>query len=122
MKEKDTSLTFVAQHMEEWSLELQTIDDHLEHSAHEILKNCEKLTTFEQQKDILDVVNSIVEYCNFHDLNSQRLRRMIKTMQLYLNQDQQNQGKITFPLHGPQRPRDALTQGAVESILNHKIT
>ena len=106
--------------VKEWYLELSTIDKHLEQSANKILENCERLSSVIPSSPQSDrIVASIIEQCTFHDVNSQRLRKIIKSLQLIM------QGK--FPeiaggiATGPQRPGEALSQEDVENILRNSL-
>ncbi len=106
--------------IKEWYLEINTIDKHLEQSASNILGNCEKLSSIlPPTPQAQAIIASISESCNFHDINSQRLRKILKAMQQIM------QGKHADVNNGvasgPQRPGEALTQSDVEDILRNSL-
>ena len=58
-------MTFEKESMKEWYLELNTIDQHLEVSANNILASCERLSRLSQNMpEIQEVVGNILENCN----------------------------------------------------------
>lgn len=113
--------------LHEWFLELQTIDRELEGAANNILENCDKLVSLSDSSgQVQETVTSIMENCTFHDLNSQRLRKIITGVS-QLTQYLESKG-VEIPASlinleklasGPQREGIALTQADVESVLKN---
>ena len=106
--------------LKEWYLELNTIDKHLEQAAAKILDNCEKLThTVPPSPQVNAILANISENCSFHDINSQRLRKILKVIQLIMQgKDPEEQNGL---LTGPQRPDEALSQSDIEEILRTNL-
>ncbi len=114
--------------LSEWALELNTIDSELEKAANHILEDCEKLVqTAGNSPEVQGMVTNIMENCSFHDLNSQRLRKIIRGLgELIQAEGVILQGNSTCYsslsqglASGPQRPEVALSQSAVEDILKN---
>ncbi|MBX9977342.1 MAG: hypothetical protein K2X98_03745 [Alphaproteobacteria bacterium] len=110
--------------LNEWVLELSAVDAELEQSANRILENCETLVTMaDTSSDVQNIAMAIMENCSFHDLNSQRLRKIIKgvgqLMQSQGIETLQFQGSDIAPgiASGPQREGIALTQSDIENLM-----
>ena len=125
-------MSFSKEHLKEWYLELNTIDQHLEASATDILESCEQLSNL--VKDIPEtdaVIANIFSNCNFHDLNSQRLRKILKALSEEIHGSFGTREEITetpldmhasLPLqNGPQRPGKALSQDDIENLLKSTL-
>lgn len=102
----------------EWGKELQAIDAHLEHAAHTILENCEKLNFLPQEKIAQTAINKIIEQYNFHDMNGQRLRKIIGEINGIAKKNYALHSTRDFLLNGPQRSGRGLIQGDVECVLS----
>jgi hypothetical protein len=115
--------------VQEWYLELQAIDQHLKDSAEAILTSCEDLMLLQGDSEtIKEIVNSIVENCNFHDLNSQRLRKIIHKLEGspphdfdVTNVPKSAKKKSHILENGPQRLGNGLSQSDVEHILKSTL-
>ncbi len=107
--------------LKEWTLELKTIDSALETAANRILENCELLVEKAgASSEVQEIVSAIMENCSFHDLNSQRLRKIIKELGLLMNEEGEGLTESEPALaSGPQRPGVALTQKDVETLLKN---
>ena len=113
--------------LQEWLIDLQTIDKELEASAQKILEYCDNLALQSTPNAPLqENLNGIVENCSFHDLNSQRLRKIVFEMQNAITTLQNSDAKYDevftarsqTEMSGPQPFDKALSQVDVESILN----
>lgn len=123
-------MTFEKESMKEWYLELNTIDQHLEVSANNILASCERLSGLSQNMpEIQEAVGNILENCNFHDLNSQRLRKIIdglrETLQSQFHVSEVTESSLEPRLEdlqsGPQRAGRGLSQEDVERLLKSTL-
>jgi predicted transcriptional regulator len=114
--------------LQEWLTDLQTIDKELEQSAQKILEHCDHLALQSPNNPtVQQSLNGIVENCSFHDLNSQRLRKIVLEIQNVITTLQQSQkdyteafgARISQEMSGPQAPGKALSQEDVEALLGH---
>jgi 3-methyladenine DNA glycosylase/8-oxoguanine DNA glycosylase len=115
-------MALVYSDLKEFYLDLKAIDAHLESAAFSILNGCEELLEEEIPPGAQNIVNSILESCNFHDINSQRIRRMLKKFESLANEAAPDKVKVAPApkdtiMSGPQRPGKALTQREIEDLL-----
>lgn len=110
--------------LNEWVLELSAVDVELERSANRILENCETLVSMAgTSPHVQNIAMAIMEHCSFHDLNSQRLRKIIKgigqLMESHGIETLDFQGNNIAPgiASGPQREGVALTQSDIETLM-----
>lgn len=114
--------------LQEWLTDLQVIDKELEQSAQKILEHCDKLALQSQNHpQTQEYLNGIVENCSFHDLNSQRLRKIVLEIQNAIKTLKKSNTDYTDAfgprakkeMSGPQSPDKALSQEDVETLLRH---
>lgn len=121
-------MSFSKEHLKEWYLELNTIDKHLETSASNILQSCDRLSELSGNSAEVDsLISDILTNCGFHDLNSQRLRKIVGSLRQELIDNFGEFSEITEESHslsgpvplqnGPQRPGKALSQDDIEALL-----
>lgn len=110
--------------------ELSTIEHTLHTAAVAILEQCDQLTYLIQSQNfdkeaLNNAIAIITQNCAFHDVNSQRLRKLDEGLHDFIHTLKAQHIELPTSIlpeyrlaSGPSRAKDALSQDDVEALLN----